>query len=163
MPDALQQLLQWSTQQTAAAQSAASSTSTAVTVKPEASPETSASTSTAAAPAPQQKLDTAILDHIMGKSEAVMMRDKLAIMVDQEQDLNERIMAMDDFEMVSGGKGIPINPVADKNILAVDRINRQCRRYAEHEHVAKSSRVAHGQAGSHHQARMLDLRHSYSE
>lgn len=99
MPDALQQLLHWSTEQTAAAQSAGSSTSTAVTVKSDASPETS--TSTAAAPVPQQKLDTAILDHIMGKSEAVMMREKLAIAVDQEQDLNERIMAMDDFEMVS--------------------------------------------------------------
>lgn len=101
MPDALQQLLHWSTEQTAAAQSAAGSTSTAVTAKPDASPETSTSTAAAAAPVAQQKLDTAILDHIMGKSEAVMMRDKLAIMVDQEQDLNERIMAMDDFEMVS--------------------------------------------------------------
>jgi hypothetical protein len=102
MPDALQQLLAWSTEQSAA-NAAGSSTSTAVTAKPDASPETS--TATAAVPVPQQKLDTAILDHIMGKSEAVMMREKLAIAVDQEQDLSERIMAMDDFEMVRASDG----------------------------------------------------------
>jgi hypothetical protein len=101
MPDALQQLLHWSTEQTAnaQAQAAANSTSTAVAAKPEST--AAPSTSTAAAPVQEKKFDTAILDHIMGKSEAVMMREKLAIAMDQEQDLSERIMAMDDFEMVS--------------------------------------------------------------
>lgn len=101
MPDVLQQLLSWSTEQTVNAQTAANSTSTAVAAKPDST--VAASTSTAAAPVPEKKLDTAILDHIMGKTEAVMMREKLAIAIDEEQDLNERIMAMDDFEMVSHG------------------------------------------------------------
>ncbi|KAJ9122069.1 hypothetical protein QFC24_004296 [Naganishia onofrii] len=96
MPDALQQLLQWSTSQTA--QHSANSSSTAVAPKEDAAPSTSEAT--AAAPVQPKKFDTAILDHIMGKSEAVIMREKLAIAVDEEQDLSERIMAMDDFEML---------------------------------------------------------------
>ncbi|KAJ9108150.1 hypothetical protein QFC19_002618 [Naganishia cerealis] len=97
MPDALQQLLQWSTSQTVQ-QQAGNNSSTAVAPKEDVTPITPGST--AAAPIQEKKFDTAILDHIMGKSEAVIMREKLAIAVDREEDLSERIMAMDDFEML---------------------------------------------------------------
>lgn len=109
MPDALQQLLQWSTSQTA--QHSANSSSTAVAPKEDAAPSTSGAT--AAAPVQPKKFDTAILDHIMGKSEAVIMREKLAIAVDEEQDLSERIMAMDDFEMVSIATGLGVGEVTE--------------------------------------------------
>ncbi|KAJ9105452.1 hypothetical protein QFC21_001823 [Naganishia friedmannii] len=96
MPDALQQLLQWSTS------NSGNSSATAAAPKEDAAPALSTSGSTAAAPVQPKKFDTAILDHIMGKSEAVIMREKLAIAVDEDQDLSERIMAMDDFEMATG-------------------------------------------------------------
>lgn len=165
MPDALQQLLHWSTEQTANAQAATNSSSTAVAAKPETN--TDNTTSTAAGPVQEKKFDTAILDHIMGKSEAVMMREKLAIAVDQEQDLSERIMAMDDFEMV-GRLSLLILRKQDRypnslSVLLARRIDRQCPRYAKYGHVAKSLGPAYRQAGSYHQACMLDMRHCHSE
>jgi hypothetical protein len=42
-----------------------------------------------------------MLDHIMGKSDAVVMREKLNIALDEKNDVNERVFALDDFEMVS--------------------------------------------------------------
>jgi hypothetical protein len=42
-----------------------------------------------------------MLDHIMGKSDAVVMREKLNVALDERQDINERVFALDDFEMVS--------------------------------------------------------------
>ena len=36
----------------------------------------------------------------MGKSDAVVMREKLNIALDESQDVNERVFALDDFEMV---------------------------------------------------------------
>lgn len=37
----------------------------------------------------------------MGKSDAVVMREKLNIAMDESLDVNDRVFALDDFEMVS--------------------------------------------------------------
>jgi hypothetical protein len=54
-----------------------------------------------ATPQPKKKIDTGVLDHIMGKSDAVMMREKLEFAMDEAQSVNDRVFALDDFEMVS--------------------------------------------------------------
>lgn len=52
-------------------------------------------------PKPRSDLTSDMLDHIMGKSDAVVMREKLNIALDENNDVNERVFALDDFEMVS--------------------------------------------------------------
>jgi hsp70-interacting protein len=42
-----------------------------------------------------------MLDLIMGKSDSVVMKEKMALAVDESQDVADRVDALDDFEMVS--------------------------------------------------------------
>lgn len=51
-------------------------------------------------PQPRKDLDTGVLDVLMGQSDAVTMKEKMGIMRDQERGVEERVSAMDDFEMV---------------------------------------------------------------
>lgn len=55
----------------------------------------------AAAPARRNDLTTEMLDLIMGKSDSVVMKEKMALAVDESQDVADRVDALDDFEMVS--------------------------------------------------------------
>lgn len=52
-------------------------------------------------PKPKSELTSDMLDHIMGKSDAVVMREKLNVAMDESLDVNDRVFALDDFEMVS--------------------------------------------------------------
>lgn len=49
---------------------------------------------------PRKDLDPAIIDHILGRSDAVLMKEALNVAVDTNRAENERIQALDDFEMV---------------------------------------------------------------
>ncbi len=64
--------------------------------------------SSAPAPAPRKDLDTGVLDVLMGQSDAVTMKEKMAIMRDSTRDVEERVSAMDDFEMVR--RRLPSSP-----------------------------------------------------
>lgn len=52
-------------------------------------------------PQPRTDLDPGIIDHILGKSDAVLMKEALAVAVYESQDQEARLQALDDFEMVS--------------------------------------------------------------
>lgn len=52
--------------------------------------------------APRQHLDPSIIDHILGKSDGQLMKEALTVAVDRNRSDDERIQALDDFEMVSG-------------------------------------------------------------
>lgn len=52
-------------------------------------------------PQPRTDLDPGIIDHILGKSDAVLMKEALVVAVDESQDQSARLQALDDFEMVS--------------------------------------------------------------
>ena len=49
---------------------------------------------------PRKDLDPAIIDHILGKPDAVLMKEALDVALDENRDEDERIQALDDFEMV---------------------------------------------------------------
>ena len=49
---------------------------------------------------PRKDLDPAIIDHILGKPDAVLMKEALDIALDEGRDDDERVQALDDFEMV---------------------------------------------------------------
>jgi len=50
---------------------------------------------------PRKDLDPAIIDHILGKPDAVLMKEALSIAVDESRSENERVEALDNLEMVS--------------------------------------------------------------
>ena len=52
-------------------------------------------------PRPRTDLDPGIIDAILGKPDAELMKEALAVAVDEKRDEDERIQALDDFEMVS--------------------------------------------------------------
>lgn len=52
------------------------------------------------APLPRTDLNPDILDVIMGKSDSVVMKEKMAFAVDESNTVDDRIEALDDFEMV---------------------------------------------------------------
>lgn len=52
-------------------------------------------------PAERQDLDPAIIDTILGKPDAVQMKEDMAIAVDDTKSEDERINALDHMEMVS--------------------------------------------------------------
>lgn len=54
----------------------------------------------AAAP-PRSDLTSEMLDLIMGKSDSMIMKEKMEIACDESKDVDERVGALDDFEMVS--------------------------------------------------------------
>jgi hsp70-interacting protein len=64
--------------------------------------ENSSSGASGAAPtaAPRKDLDPAIIDHILGKPDAVLMKDALTIALDKSRDEDDRVTALDDFEML---------------------------------------------------------------
>jgi hsp70-interacting protein len=47
--------------------------------------------------------DPALFDALMGKSEATMMKEELAVAMDLNRSEQDRVQALDNFEMVSGG------------------------------------------------------------
>ncbi|CAK9780784.1 hypothetical protein CC85DRAFT_289123 [Cutaneotrichosporon oleaginosum] len=51
-------------------------------------------------PKKDNKLSTEILDLIMGKPDSVTMKEKMAIASNTSADVDERVMALDDFEML---------------------------------------------------------------
>lgn len=51
-------------------------------------------------PAPRQDLDPAIIDIILGKSDAELMKEDMAVAVDETQSESARIHALDHLEMV---------------------------------------------------------------
>ena len=52
-------------------------------------------------PRPRTDLDPGIIDAILGKPDAELMKEALAVAVDEKRDEDERIQALDNFEMVS--------------------------------------------------------------
>jgi len=51
-------------------------------------------------PEPRKDLDPAIIDHILGKSDAQLMKEALEIAVDPSQSEDDRVQALDNFEML---------------------------------------------------------------
>lgn len=51
-------------------------------------------------PVPRTDIDTAIIDHILGKPDSVLMKEALDIAVDPTHSDQTRIQALDDFEML---------------------------------------------------------------
>ncbi|KZT00287.1 nucleotide exchange factors-like protein [Laetiporus sulphureus 93-53] len=51
-------------------------------------------------PRPRQDLDPGIIDMILGKPDSQLMKEALAVAVDETKDEDERIQALDDFEML---------------------------------------------------------------
>ncbi|TBU42702.1 nucleotide exchange factors-like protein [Dichomitus squalens] len=51
-------------------------------------------------PRPRTDLDPGIIDAILGKPDAELMKEALAVAVDEKRDEDERIQALDDFEML---------------------------------------------------------------
>ena len=60
-------------------------------------------------PRPRSDLDPAIIDAILGKSDAELMKEALAVAVDEKRDEDDRIQALDDFEMVRAMKSCYIS------------------------------------------------------
>lgn len=56
----------------------------------------------AGAPPPVRRtdLDSGIIDHILGKPDAVLMKEALAVAVDDTQSEDDRVRALDNLEMV---------------------------------------------------------------
>lgn len=51
-------------------------------------------------PQPRKDLDPSILDAILGKSDAELMKEALSAAVDEKREEEERVVALDDLEMV---------------------------------------------------------------
>jgi hypothetical protein len=57
-------------------------------------------------PRPPQPLDTAIIDHILGKPDSLLMKEALAVAVDENRGDDDRVSALDDLEMVSNASSL---------------------------------------------------------
>lgn len=51
-------------------------------------------------PAERKELDPGVIDMILGKPDAVLMKEALTIAVDEKRSEDDRLQALDDFEMV---------------------------------------------------------------
>ncbi|KAI1790546.1 nucleotide exchange factors-like protein [Ganoderma leucocontextum] len=51
-------------------------------------------------PQPRTDLDPGIIDAILGKSDAELMKEALTVAVDEKRDEDDRVQALDDFEML---------------------------------------------------------------
>lgn len=51
-------------------------------------------------PLPRRDIDPAIIDHILGKPDSELMKEALAVAVDESRAEDERVEALDNFEMV---------------------------------------------------------------
>lgn len=58
------------------------------------------STGERAAVSERRDIDPAIIDHILGKPDAQLMKEALEVALDVSKDENRRIFALDDLEMV---------------------------------------------------------------
>ncbi|KAF8586410.1 nucleotide exchange factors-like protein [Ramaria rubella] len=56
--------------------------------------------STEPPPGPRKDLDPGIIEAILGKSDAVLMKDALAVGIDETQCIEDRVTALDDLEML---------------------------------------------------------------
>lgn len=56
--------------------------------------------STDAPPPTRKDLDPGIIDYLLGKPDAVLMKEALEIALDENRDEGARIQALDDFEML---------------------------------------------------------------
>jgi hsp70-interacting protein len=69
-------------------------------------PNASGEDAPASAPLPappvekRSDLTSEMLDHIMGKSDSTIMKEKMEFAVDESQSVEDRVSALDDFEMV---------------------------------------------------------------
>jgi len=61
---------------------------------------TTSSDAAEAATQPRKDLDPAIIDHILGKPDAELMKEALSIAVDETKPEDARLQALDDFEML---------------------------------------------------------------
>ena len=55
---------------------------------------------TDASPPTRKDLDPGIIDHLLGKPDAVLMKEALEVALDENRDEDARIQALDDFEML---------------------------------------------------------------
>jgi hypothetical protein len=62
--------------------------------------ENSSSSAGGAPPAPRKDLDPGIIDHILGKPDAQLMKEALEVAVNEAQIEDDRLRALDDLEMV---------------------------------------------------------------
>jgi hsp70-interacting protein len=62
---------------------------------------TNGTSSLPAIPARRSDLTTEMLDHIMGKGDSAIMKEKMAFAMDETNSEDDRVEALDDFEMVS--------------------------------------------------------------
>ncbi|OSD00061.1 nucleotide exchange factor Fes1 [Trametes coccinea BRFM310] len=51
-------------------------------------------------PQPRSDLDPGIIDMILGKPDSELMKEALAVAVDESKDEDDRIQALDNFEML---------------------------------------------------------------
>ena len=49
---------------------------------------------------PRNDLDPAIIDHILGKPDSVLMKEAFAIAIDEKKEEDQRVEALDNLEMV---------------------------------------------------------------
>jgi hypothetical protein len=59
----------------------------------------------ASSAAKRTDLTSEMLDHILGKSDSLIMKEKMAIALDTTNSIDDRVQALDDFEMVSFSTG----------------------------------------------------------
>jgi len=62
--------------------------------------ENSTPTASGTAVTPRKDLDPAIIDYILGKPDAVLMKEALEVALDENQSDDTRVQALDDFEML---------------------------------------------------------------
>jgi len=74
-------------------------------------------------PAPRQDLDPAIIDMILGKSDAELMKEDMAVANDESQSESTRIDALDHLEMVRNFASPTSSCLCA--LLPADRANRQ--------------------------------------
>ena len=65
-------------------------------------------TSSLAGIAKRSDLNSEILDLIMGKSDSLVMKEKMATAMDESLDVDQRVEALDDFEMVRFGAEVVV-------------------------------------------------------
>lgn len=66
---------------------------------------------------PREDLDPAIIDHILGKPDAVLMKEALSVAVDEKKSEDERVEALDNLEMVSSAIELCVYEVYAKAVL----------------------------------------------
>lgn len=91
----MESLLRWSIENSTGPGAQASTSS-----QPVGSGSSGSTAVTSVNAAPRQHLDPSIIDHILGKSDGQLMKEALTVAVDRNRSDDERIQALDDFEML---------------------------------------------------------------